>query len=151
MCGKKNCNKKLEMKNKTPKPKSPRPKSKSISKQKKKDLSNKLKFYEAIHKVPNSHRCNLIQYLSNDGTDLLCEAIHNAVNVNLGLKGTKKKKLVAELKKCGEKKIQTLCKKSTPVEIRRKILTQKGGFLGTLLSVLFPTIISLIGSLTSSK
>jgi len=132
MCEKKNCKKKKALKLNKP------------------QLKKRLQFYETIHNIPNKQRCNIIPYLSNDATDLLCEAIYNTINVDLGLKGNKKKALVRELKNCGSK-LNHICNKATPVEKRKQYLMQEGGFIGPLLGAIIPSIASLIGGLINKK
>lgn len=117
---------------------------------KKKDLEHKLQFYKAIHDIPNPKRCSIIPYLSDEATDLLCEAVYNSIKVDLGFKGPKKQQLIKELKACGTH-LNHICKKSTPHNKRKKFLSQKGGFLGTLLGLVIPTVVSLISSLASKK
>ena len=129
-------------------------KSKKECKKKKKlsakDLKNRLSFYKAMYNVPKNHRCDLIKYLNDEGTNYLCEAIYNTIHVDLGLKGKKKQKLINELKTCGSK-INHICQKTIDINKRKKYLSQKGGFLGTLLSVVIPTVASLITSAIKRK
>ena len=113
----------------------------------KSQLHNKLKFYKLIYSVPNSIRCDLIPYLNNDATDLLCEAVYNTIHVNLGLKGKKRTQLIKELKSC-RSKVNHICNKKVDINKRRKYLQQEGGFLGALLGVVIPAITSLIAGLT---
>lgn len=117
----------------------------------KNDLQQRLKFFQTLKKIPQKDRCALIPYLSNNCTDLLCEAIYNTINVDYGLRGKKKQKLVAELKKCGKHHLNHICKKSISIEKRKQLLSQKGGFLGVLLSAVIPTIASLIQNFTSKN
>ena len=111
---------------------------------KKTDLITRLKFYKTIFKIPKKLRCLIIPYLCDNSINLLCEALHNSVNINLGIKGIKKKTLIKELKGCSST-IKYLCKKSNCIKKRKNYLCQKGeGFLGPLLNAVIPVIWSLI-------
>lgn len=116
---------------------------------KKKDLLKRLQFFSTLKKLPKKQIQSLAPYLSTKCTHYLCEALYNIIHVDLGLSAAKKRKLKKELQKCN--KIKYLCdKKICPIK-RKNILKQKGGFLGTLLSVAIPSIISLISALTQKN
>ena len=50
-----------------------------------------------------------------------------------------------------KKDLIAITKPKTPLKKKRKILEQKGGFIGALLSIALPVITSLIGRLVSGK
>ena len=50
-----------------------------------------------------------------------------------------------------KKELIAITKRKTPLKKKRKILEQKGGFIGALLSIALPVITSLIGRLVSGK
>lgn len=137
--------KKTVCKKKSPPQKELKPTKSKNKKLSQNQLKYRLNFYNTINKIPSNIRCEVIQYLSDEAADLLCEAVYNTVNVDLGLKGKKKQNLVKSLKSCGSK-IHLLCKRHTNINRRKKILSQEGGFLGALLSAVIPTIGSLLGS-----
>ena len=114
----------------------------------KNQLKKRLKFYHTFYNIKNKQL--IIPYLSDEAINLLCEAVYNTLNTDLGLKGKQKSHLVKQLKACGSS-LQSLCKKTKCIDKRKKYLTQKGGFLGALLAAVIPTLASLIGSLTKKK
>lgn len=123
------------------------PKSKHKHKLKisKKDLILRAKFYKVIQTLPKSQRCDIIPYLSDTSINYLCEAVYNTVNTDIGLSDNQKNILRKELL-CCKSKIHNLCSGKVSVDSRRKILSQKGGFLGVLLGSILPVITSLIGN-----
>ena len=118
------------------------------SKMNKSKLKERLKVYTVFHKLPYRYQKEIIPYLNDETINILCEAIHNAVNTDLRISKAKKRKIIEKLKACGEKKIKTLCKKKTCIKQRRKYL-QEGGFLGALLGAVIPTLVSLISGSVS--
>lgn len=110
---------------------------------KKKDLALRALFYKVIQSLPKKSRCAIIPYLSDTAINYLCEAIYNTVKTDIGLTKAQKKKLRGELS-CCKSKIGNLCSGKVSVKSRRKILSQKGGFLGALLATVLPIVTSLI-------
>lgn len=108
---------------------------------KRKDLALRARFYKVVQTLPKESRCAIIPYLSDTSINYLCEAIFNTVKTDIGLT-TEQKVFLRKQLKCCKSKIDTLC--SGKVSSRRKILSQKGGFLGALLGTVLPIITSLI-------
>ena len=112
----------------------------------KKDLEKRLNLYQLMNSLPKKTRCEILPHLSDDAISFLCEAIYNTVNVDLGLSKSQQKKLRDELIPC-KNEINILCKKHTSADKRKKILCQRGGFLGFLLKAILP----LVGGLLAAK
>ena len=116
----------------------------------KKDMKNRIKFYQVMYNLPKKTRCSIIPYLADEYVNFLSEAVYNTVKTNLGLTKKQKNKLKKELN-CCKNSIKTICSEKIPIARRRKILTQKGGFLGVLLSTILPIISSVIAGAVSRK
>ena len=77
---------------------------------------------------------------SQDFVDTLCECCKNLLNENIPIRQTQLKKL-----KRHKLVLRKLANKKTSSEQRRKILQQKGGFLGLLIKPLIGLAGSLLG------
>ena len=118
---------------------------------KKNELKNRVKFYQVMYNLPKKTRCSIIPYLADEYVNFLSEAVYNTVNTNLGLTKKQKNRLRKELN-CCKNSVKSICSEKTSIGRRRHILTQKGGFLGILLSTILPIISSLIvGAVTPNK
>jgi len=111
----------------------------------KKDLILRAKFYRIFHPLTKAQRCSIIPYLSDTAINYLCEAVFNTVKTDIGLNDVQKNVLRKELQ-CCKSKIHHLCTGKGSVDTKRKILAQKGGFLGALLGTVLPIITSLIAN-----
>lgn len=110
---------------------------------KKSDLKLRANFYQIMHNIPKNSRCAVIPYLSDTAVNYLCEAVFNTVKTDIGLPKKQRHLLRKELN-CCKSKISSLCSDKVPLKSKRKIFTQKGGFLGVLLRSILPIVTSLI-------
>ena len=80
-------------------------------------------------------QCKIIEFLSDDSVDFLCECIFNVCFTDLNLNKRTKRKLKNKIS--GKYNVvKFLSKKKNSVKSRRKKLaSQSGGFLGTVLSI----------------
>lgn len=87
----------------------------------------------------------IIDYLSDDAIDDICECIYNVIYTDLKLSKRKKNHLRKCIKSnCGIKRIKTITSKKEPIFKRRKALNQVGGFLPLLLGTALPFLVDLI-------
>ena len=77
-------------------------------------------------------RGRLIKYLNSEGIKVLSEAVFNVLFNEAPLTTNQKRKLRKEYSR-DKKTLREISKKSTSLVKKRKMLSQTGGFLGTLL------------------
>ena len=98
---------------------------------KEKNLS-KLALISTLKKSKPEIRGRLISYLNSEGINVLSESIFNVLFNGAPLSKTQKSRVKKQYQK--DKHIfKEISKKSASVKKKRKMLQQKGGFLGTLL------------------
>lgn len=99
---------------------------------------------EALSKLTKRQQKQFLKSASDDFIHALGEGSLNILKGNVRLN----EKQFRQLKRY-KKHLQSLANKRIPIYNRRRIVEQKGGFIGLLASVLVPTIASLIGSAVS--
>ena len=88
----------------------------------------------------------VINHLSDDSIDSLCECVYNVINVDLKLNKNLKRKIIKHIsKKCSKHRLKCIMNKKHNISKRRKALSMEGGFggLGLLLSTAIPFLTSL--------
>lgn len=92
---------------------------------------SKLALITVLKKCSPEHRIRMINYLNRDGIQVLSEVIFNTL-FNAPLTPAQKRKIRKKYSK--DKKILTqIARKHGSLKVKRKLLTQTGGFMGTLL------------------
>lgn len=117
--------------------------SKKSIKLSKKDLEDRLKFFNFVLSVKPNLRCSLLKYLSVEYLDFICEAFYNTVYVNNNLTEKQRKKIISELSSC-KKEISVICDRKVSIHKKRQIFEQKGGFIPQVLSALLPIVSGLL-------
>jgi len=111
----------------------------------KKEKKKFLPLLKIIQKLPKEHVQHLINYLSDEAIDNICECVYNVVNVDLNLSKEKKKKLKKCIhKECSVNRLKCIMNKSQQISKRRKALSMEGKGLGLLLSAAIPFLTNLI-------
>ena len=108
-------------------------------------------FLKTLASLSTEKQKSIIQFLDQDGVNLICECISNLIFSDLGLRRAVKKRLKGKI--FGkEKLLKFLSKKSNRVSTRKKKLIQTGGALGTILGIAIPILADLIiGAATKGK
>ena len=100
-------------------------------------------FLKTLASLSTEKQKSIIQFLDQDGVNLICECISNPIFSDLGLRRAVKKRLKGKI--FGkEKLLKFLSKKSNRVSTRKKKLIQTGGALGTILGIAIPILADLI-------
>ena len=98
---------------------------------KEKNLS-KLALINTLKKSPPKIRCQLINYLNNDGIKIVSESIFNVLFNEAPLTQNQKRRIKKQYSK-DKNILKEISMKKSSFKKRRKLLKQSGGFLGTLL------------------
>ena len=98
---------------------------------KEKNLS-KIALINILRKSKPEVRGRLIKYLNSEGIKVLSEAVFNVLFNEAPLTTNQKRKLRKEYSR-DKKTLREISKKSSSLVKKRKMLSQTGGFLGTLL------------------
>lgn len=100
---------------------------------KEKSLS-KLALINILKKSPPEVRCRLINYLNNEGINVLSESVYNVLFNSAPLKTSQKRRIKKKYLK-DKKLLLEISKKRGSYKKKKKLLKQSGGFLGTLLGI----------------
>ena len=95
-----------------------------------------------LSKASPKQRKAILQYANNDLIKCLCECALNILKGTVPLTSAQKKKLQRH-----KNHLRALADKKTPLVKRKRVLVQKGGFLGSLIA----PILSTLGGLLFSK
>jgi uncharacterized membrane protein len=112
----------------------------------KKDKLKLLSLLQSLKKMSPDAAKTVINHLSDDSVDSLCECVYNVINVDLKLNKRLKQKLIRHIqKKCSTHRLKCIMNKKQHISKRRKALSMEGGFggLGLLLSTAIPFLTSL--------
>lgn len=104
-------------------------------------LKNNLELFKVLVKLKPNNRKVILKYVTDDVITCLCELVDNVLKGNVELKPRHRRMLIKY-----KRVLREIAKKSKPMNQKRKIFVQKGGLLGTLLTLgtaLIPTIINL--------
>ena len=88
--------------------------------------------YKYLKKSPPKIRCQLINYLNNDGIKVMSESIFNVLFNEAPLTQNQKRRIKKQYSK-DKNILKEISMKKSSFKKRRKLLKQSGGFLGTLL------------------
>lgn len=113
----------------------------------KKEKKKTLTLLQSLKRLPPNDIKNLIDHLSDESIDDICECIYNVINVDLKLNKKTKHKLKKHIhKNCSKHRLKCIMNKSKDISKRRKALSMEGGFggLGLLLSTAIPFLTNLI-------
>lgn len=109
---------------------------------KKKNLVSLIKI---LSKSKSEDINDILEYLSDDAVDNVCECVYNVIHTDLKLNKRKKQNLKKFLKSnCSINKLKTVSSKKIPIFKRRKALTQIGKGLPLILGTALPFLIDLI-------
>ena len=104
----------------------------------------KFSFIQTLKKCKPSERKHLIEFLDEDGLNILGETCHNILYCNHNLNKKTKNRLKRRFKN-KKKSMKILADKSTPAKKRKNILIQEGsGALSLLLSIALPVLANFI-------
>lgn len=104
-----------------------------------------LQILEIVKKLKGKHFSNLIDHLSDQSVDHVCECIYNVINTDIGLTKKTKIKLKKHIKdNLSHKHLKKISNKNTPIFKRRTYLKQEGRGLPMLLAAAIPFLSNLI-------
>lgn len=112
----------------------------------KKEKQKIMTLLQSLNKLSPDAIKTVINHLSDESVDSLCECVYNVINVDLKMNKKLKKKLVKHInKKCSKHRLKCIMNKKHNISKRRKALSMEGGFggLGLLLSAAIPFLTSL--------
>ena len=93
---------------------------------------SKLALINILKKSKPEVRCRLINYLNPEGIRVLSEVVYNVLFNKLELSKSQKLRIKKEYQK-EKKNLKEISKRRSSVKKRRKLLSQHGGGLGTIL------------------
>ena len=102
---------------------------------------------EKILSAGRKSRKYIVKHLSNKEVKLICEVCLNLIRGNLKVKDPA---VYTKLKR-GRKALSELADKRKPLVHKRKILNQKGGFLGAVAAAALPLIASELSKIIHRK
>jgi len=107
----------------------------------KKDFIYFLRFTKSLKKGEFEH---LIDYLSDNSIDHICECIFNLIHNDLKMSDNKLKKIKSHIKKnMNSKRLKMISDKKVPLLKRRKAIKQEGRGLPLLLASVIPFLANL--------
>lgn len=102
-----------------------------------------IELLKTLKKLNSDDIKTILHFLDNDAIECIGECCYNVIFTNLSLNKKSKKRLVKTLQ--GKEKVfKQICNKNKPVNIRRKLLRQNGGFLSVIIATALPIIADLI-------
>ncbi len=103
-----------------------------------------LPLLDVLRKLNAKEVSDVMDFLTDDAIDHVCECVYNVLHTDLSLSGTKKARLKSFIKSnCSVHRLKKISKKTLPVSKRRKALKQEGAGLGMLLASVIPFLINL--------
>ena len=106
-----------------------------------KDFVNFLKFTKSLKKGEFEH---LIDYLSDNSIDHICECVYNVINTDLKMNVKKVRKLKTHIRKnMNSKRLKVIANKKIPLLKRRRSIKQEGRGLPLLLASVIPFLANL--------
>lgn len=106
-----------------------------------KDFIQFLKFAKSLKKGEFEH---LVNYLSDNSIDHICECVFNVINTDLKMNPKKLRKLKNHIKKnMNSKRLKIIANKKVPLLKRRKAIKQEGRGLPLLLASVIPFLANL--------
>jgi hypothetical protein len=99
---------------------------------------------KVLQKLKPEDVTSVMDFLTDDSIDNICECVYNILNTDLKLTPKKKSHLKKFIKSnCSIHRLHKISKKTTPVSKRRKALKQEGHGLPLILASVIPFLTSL--------
>ena len=109
-------------------------------------VQRKLKFLKVLKKLKPAEREEVLSKLSEEGVNDVSEAVFNCLYCDMSMKKGARKKLKKKLYHF-EHDLRYIANKNKPWQSRRKKLqTQSGGAIATILGTVIPLVASLIAN-----
>ena len=97
-----------------------------------------------LRKLDANEVSHVMDFLTDDAIDHVCECVYNVLHTDLSLSGPKKARLRKFIKSnCSVHRLKKISKKTLPVSKRRKALKQEGKGLGMILASVIPFLANL--------
>lgn len=103
-----------------------------------KALKNSEYYLRLLAKSSPRRRKVLLDHVNKEELKSLCEICLNILKGNISLDAKNFRRL-----KRNRQTIKVLANSKVPIKVKRQVVNQKGGFLGTLASVALPLLVSL--------
>lgn len=111
-----------------------------VNKEKKKYLP----LFRVLQKLNAHDVSDVMDFLTDDAIDNICECVYNIINTDISLSAKKKAHLKKFIKSnCSIHRLKKISKKTIPVSKRRKALKQEGRGLPMLLASVIPFLANL--------
>lgn len=105
---------------------------------------NSLHLLTAMKKLKESDLSHVIEHLSDETINDICECIYNVIHTDLNMSKSKRNKLKKHIKtKCSVHRIKKIVDAKTPISKRRKALKMEGRGLPFILASVIPFLTSL--------
>lgn len=105
----------------------------------KKKLKKLLPIIQLITKLPQEQRAGLLEYLSDEAHEGLCECIYNGI-ANKSLLGQKKSQFLKEKVRKDQKALLTILRPNISKKTRRRKMIQSGGSIALILATVLPML-----------
>ena len=103
-----------------------------------------LPLLNVLRKLDAKDVSNVMDFLTDDAIDHVCECVYNVLHTDLSLSRPKKTRLKNFIKSnCSVHRLKKISKKTLPVSKRRKALKQEGKGLGMILASVIPFLANL--------
>ena len=110
------------------------------------NIQRKLKFLKILRKLKPAEREEVIGKLSEDGINDLSEAVFNCLYTDMSMSKSARKRLRKKIFHF-ENDLRYIANKNKPWQTRRrKLQTQSGGAIATILGTVIPIVASLIAN-----
>jgi len=111
----------------------------------KKTAKRKYKLYHALSKMQPKVLGDVLEHLSDNSIDDVCECVYNVIKTDLKLPAKSKNKLKRKLlQTCSKKNLSVITSKNVPVSKRKKALSQEGAGIGLILGTVVPLLAQLL-------
>lgn len=109
-----------------------------------KEKKKYLPLLQVLRKLDAKDVSSVVDFLTDDAIDNICECVYNILHTNLNLSSKKKAYLKRFIKgNCSIHRLRKISKKTIPVSKRRKALKQEGKGLPLILASVIPFLTSL--------
>jgi len=115
-----------------------------LDKKNHKENKKYLPLLKVLRKLNAEDVTSVMDFLTDDAIDNICECVYNILNTDLKLSPKKKSHLKKFIKtNCSIHRLHKISKKTIPVSKRRKALRQEGRGLPLILASVIPFLTSL--------
>jgi hypothetical protein len=115
------------------------------SSEERREKKQHLNLIKSLSKTKKQHLPHIIEHLSDNSIDKLCECLYNVIYSDLKLSKGKKNQIKKCLKnECSITRLKKITNKKVPLSKRRLALSMEGRGLGLLLSAAIPFLTNLI-------